>query len=393
MDVTVVVSVVAAGTVVAGLSNEPPVEIPGCDVVVPPTEPRRFSVGYSPSQDYDNAKYPWFSGAKATAMTDAILESLPGDVDVVFASPVESFEFQPIDDIAQSQLPDFVDAELFNGSTSARGSLIRDGHVGTLTVDVRSWDRPIPPCIAGAQDRRDELPNGTVLDSQDTVADIGGVRSVRRTVVAYLPDGTRVVARSDDSARIPLTLEELSAVTTTPDLAVTAEVPPGTLPPMPPCSADSNGTGPVLTRESVAELNRALDERWAAAPRTGSSLDRPLGSLRPGDFGKDNVCEALTATSGGSSGRLEISIRSGRDARSPHEQLLSELDRDRKAETLPDGSVIVRASYPSNGSEFVSITRPSGAQVVVSASAPGASASPLSLAELEFIATTPGLAS
>src|SRR6476620_8217770 len=124
LDATVIVSVMAVGTVVAGLLEEPSVEIPGCDHVEPATEPRRFNMAYSPSQEYDNANYPWFSGPKATAMTDAILESLPDDVDVVFSSPVQTFEFQPIDDVAQSQLPDDVDAGLFNGSTGARGALV-----------------------------------------------------------------------------------------------------------------------------------------------------------------------------------------------------------------------------------------------------------------------------
>jgi len=409
MDVTAVVSVVAVGIVVAGMLNAPAEEssadsrIPGCDVVEPPMEPRRFSVAYSPSQDYYNAKYQWFSGPKATAMTNAVIQSLPADVDVVFASPGESLEFQPIDDIAQSQLPDDVDAALFNGSTSARGSLVRDGQVGTLTVDVRAWDRPVPPCVAGGLDRREMLPNGTVLDLQETWAESNGVRHLKRDVMAYLPDGTRVVARVDDSdstepnartrhaGRTPLTLDDLTAIATTPDLAVAAGVPPGTLPPMRACSTESNGTGPVLTRGAVADINRALDERWSGVSSTGVSLDRPIGSLRPGDFGRDNVCEVLTTTSGGGSGRLEIALLSGRDTPSPHEQLLSELDRDRKSETLQDGSVIVRAAYPSNGGAFVSVTRPSGAQVVVSASAPEGSASPLTLEELEFIATTPGV--
>ncbi|AHK32107.1 hypothetical protein OPAG_05405 [Rhodococcus opacus PD630] len=71
------------------------------------------------------------------------------------------------------------------------------GHVGTLTVDVRAWGRPALPCVAGAVDRRDTRPDGTVLDLLDTCR------------AADAPH--RRVHRADDigADRIPATTPEL----------------------------------------------------------------------------------------------------------------------------------------------------------------------------------------
>lgn len=170
-DVVVIVSIVAAGTVVAGLLNdyeagepgadrvysyvsEPvpyPVRIPGCDAVEPPSEPKRLTFATVGPQGYDDPRYPWFSGAKAAAMTEAAVDALPDSVELVFASPSQSLQFEPITDVDPSAFPQEEDADLFNGSTNARGSLVRDGHVGTVTVDVQAWDRPVLPCVAGGR--------------------------------------------------------------------------------------------------------------------------------------------------------------------------------------------------------------------------------------------------
>jgi hypothetical protein len=127
-----------------------------------------------------------------------------------------------------------------------------------LTVDVQAWDRPVLPCVAGALDRRDTRPDGTVLDLLDTWYEINGVRTLERTVVAHLPDGTRIVATANDadntdprtgsrhSGQIPLTLDELTAIATTPSLAVTAPVIPA-VPLMRSCGAYTDGNGPELT--------------------------------------------------------------------------------------------------------------------------------------------------
>ncbi|MDV7090780.1 hypothetical protein GXW84_38805 [Rhodococcus sp. IEGM 248] len=424
-DVVVILSTIAAGTVVAGLLNDPgtgepiadgeysyvlepaqyPAQIPGCDVVEPPSDPERVNVATVGSGEYDNPRYPWFSGAKAAAMTQAAVDALPNAVELVFASPSQSLQFEPIADYDPSDFPQEGDAELFSGSTNARGSVVRDGHVGSLTVDVRAWDRPVLPCVAGAVDRRNTRPDGTVLDLLDTWYEINGARILERTVVAYLPDGTRVVATASDadstdpragtrhSGHIPLTLDELTEIATTPALAVSAPVIPA-VPLMPSCGADTDGNGPELTREKVTRLDRALEARWATMPGNSDlTLDRPIGSLRLTDFGKDNVCEVITVVSPtGAAGRLDIAVVSGRSAPSPQDEYLNEINPDRITTTSPDGSTVTRADYPANGgSAYFSITLPSTQQVIISTTPVGEYTVPVTLEQIEYLATAPEL--
>ncbi|GCE42023.1 hypothetical protein Rhow_005682 [Rhodococcus wratislaviensis] len=340
-------------------------------MVEPPSDPERVNFAVVGSQEYDNPKYPWFSRAKAAAMAQAVVSALPESVDLVFASPRESLEFEPIADYDASAFPREGDADLFSGSTAARGSLIRDGHVGTLTVDVRAWDRPVPPCVAGALDRRDTLPDGTVLDSLDSWFEINGVRTLERTVVACLPDGTRVVATSGDadntdprvgtkpSGHIPLTLDELTAIATIMPLRATAQVVPA-VPLMPSCGADTDGNGPELTRETVDRLDRAPEARWAGMPSNSDlTLDRPIGSLRLTDFGKDNVCEVVTVESPAGAGRLDIAVVSGRSASSPQDEYLNEIDPDRAITRLPDGSTVTLRGLPIQRRQRLLLHHPS----------------------------------
>ncbi|QHE73055.1 hypothetical protein GFS60_06706 (plasmid) [Rhodococcus sp. WAY2] len=422
-DVVVIVSIVAAGTVVAGLLNdyeagepgadraysyvsEPvpyPVRIPGCDAVEPPSEPKRLTFATVGPQGYDDPRYPWFSGAKAAAMTEAAVDALPDSVELVFASPSQSLQFEPITDVDPSAFPQEEDADLFNGSTNARGSLIRDGHVGTVTVDVQAWDRPVLPCVAGALDRRDTRPDGTVLDSLDTWYEVNGVRTLERRVVAYLPDGTRIMATASDadntdpragsrhSGQVPLTLDELTAIVTTPALTVTAPVIPA-VPLMPSCGAFTDWNGPELTREKVARLDRALEARWASMP--GSSdliLDRPIGSLRLTDFGKDTVCEVVTVTSAVGAGRLEIVVVSGQPASSRQDAYLNDIDPNRITAVSPDGATVTRGFYPDDGSAYFSITRPSTQQIIISTTPIRGSTVPVTLEQIEYLATAPEL--
>ncbi|MFW2242650.1 hypothetical protein ACVH9Z_18935 [Rhodococcus opacus] len=423
-DVVVILSTIAAGTVVAGLLNDPgtgeptadreysyvfeaapyPAQIPGCDVVEPPSDPERVNFATVGSGEYDNPKYPWFSMAKAAAMTQAAIDALPNSTELAFASQSQSLQFEPIADYDPSNFPQEGDADLFSGSTNARGSLVRDGHVGTVTVDVRAWDRPILPCVAGALDRRDTRPDGTVLDSLDTWYEINGVRTLERTVVAYHPDGTRIVATASDadntdpkartrhSGQIPLTLEELTAIATIPSLTVTAPIIPA-VPLMPSCGADTDGNGPELTPEKVARLDRALEARWATMPGNNDlALDRPIGSLRLTDFGKDNVCEVITVTSAAGEGRLDIAVVSGRSAPSPQDEYLNEINPDRITTTSPDGATVTRADYPANGgSAYFSITLPSTQQVIISTTPIGGSIVPMTLEQIEYLATAPEL--
>ncbi|MEN0134893.1 MAG: hypothetical protein AAGC80_07080 [Rhodococcus sp. (in: high G+C Gram-positive bacteria)] len=418
-DVVVIVATIAAGTVAASLLNDPgtdeqepnraysyvfepvphPTRIPGCDAVEPPSDPERVNFAIVGSGEYDNPKYPWFTGAKAAAMTQAAIDALPDPMELVFAGPSQSLQFEPIADYGPTKFPQEGDAELFSGSTNARGSLVRDGHVGTVTVEVRAWDRPVLPCVAGTVDRREIRPDGTVLDSLDTWYEINGVRTLERTIVAYLPDGTRIVATATDvdntdpraggrhSGQIPLTLDELTAIATTPALAVTAPPVPA-VPLMPSCGAFTDWNGPELTREKVARLDRALEERWATMPGNSDlTLDRPIGSLRLTDFGKDTVCEVITVSSPSGDGRLEITVVSGQPASSPQDEYLNEIDPDRITTVTADGSTVTRGDYPDHGSAYFSITLPSTQQIIISTTPIAGSAIPMTLEQIEYLAT------
>ena len=164
------------------------------------------------------------------------------------------------------------------------------------------------------------------------------------------------------------------------------------VPLMPSCGAFTDGNGPELTREKVARLDRALEARWAAM--TGSSdltLDRPIGSLRLTDFGKDNVCEVITVSSPAGEGRLEITVVSGQPASSPQDEYLNEIDPNRITTALPDGSSVTRGFYPDHGSAYFSIVLPSTQQVIVSATPIAGSTVPVTLEQIEYLATAPEL--
>lgn len=384
-DGLVIVSIVALGTVVAAVMNEDAgTSIPGCDSVESPGPPVRFNYGFAGEPGYDDPDYPWFSGPKATAMSDALLESLPSDVEVVFASPSKSFEFAPIQNFRGASFPDGVDPIEFSGSTKATGAVGRGGQTADVSVQVRAWDQPVPPCLEGLVDRREHLANGTVLDIADfedeVASDVGGERGV----VAYLGDGSRVVASIDtstDSGPL-LTMDELIALATAPGLAVTAPVPDSTPPPMASCYTDSVNAGPPATRMDIDRLNQLLDARWKDLGAAGVTLERPLGSLVPDDYGQGGVCERIVASTADGSSDVEISV--GTAVPEPGETL-----------TLPDSTIVTRLVDPyGSGDDTVRVIHPSGETVVVTQfvkSAGSTKASPLTIEQLEFIATTPGL--
>ncbi|MCD2104704.1 hypothetical protein O4214_14355 [Rhodococcus erythropolis] len=384
-DGLVIVSIVALGTVVAAVMNEDTgTSIPGCDSVESPGPPVRFNYGFAGEPGYDDPDYPWFSGPKATAMSDALLESLPSDVEAVFASPSKSFEFAPIQNFRGASFPDGVDPIEFSGSTKATGAVSRGGQTADVSVQVRAWDQPVPPCLEGLVDRREHLANGTVLDIADfedkVASDVGGERGV----VAYLGDGSRVVASIDTSTDTGplLTMDELIALATAPGLAVTAPVPDSTPPPMASCYTDSVNAGPPATRMDIDRLNQLLDARWKDLGAAGVTLERPLGSLVPDDYGQGGVCERIVASTADGSSDVEISV--GTAVPEPGETL-----------TLPDSTIVTRLVDPyGSGDDTVRVVHPSGETVVVTQfvkSAGSTKASPLTIEQLEFIATTPGL--
>ncbi|SNS99715.1 hypothetical protein [Rhodococcoides kyotonense] len=175
----VIVGIVAAGTVVAGLLNDPQSEaitIPGCDEVVQPEDMQRINYAFVGADSYDDL---WFSEEKATAMSDALAGALPADA--VVEPPLS-----------------------FDSDATAHGTVSVNGNSGQLTVRVWQSDEPAGPCFAGYVDERRSLSDGTVLD-------ISGER-----VIAYVPDGSRIDVNADNV----FTVKQLTDIATTPGLRV-----------------------------------------------------------------------------------------------------------------------------------------------------------------------------
>ena len=234
--------------------------IPGCETVLPPTEPILSAFTSSAEPSYDNPKFPWFNGPKATAMSDAVAELLPDGAEVEFASPMQSLIFQPIDDYGES-------APEFNGITIATGSIVNRDARGDVTVQVHQSSLPIPPCVAGNLDERRTLTDGSLVDVHDTWHELNGIRTLIRSAQAYTTDGTWIHAISSDaftttqqenSGSIPLTTDDLMRIVTDPRLRVSTSVPPGTPAPAEGCRDSAYTSGPAITREQARKLDAIL---------------------------------------------------------------------------------------------------------------------------------------
>ena len=158
-------------------------------------------------------------------------------------------------------------------------------------------------------------------------------------------DNTDPRAGGRHSGRIPLTLDELTAIATTRSLAVTAPVIPA-VPLMRSCGAFTDGNGPELTQEKMARLDRA---------------------------------------------RLEIVVASGQPEASPQDEYLNEIDPNRITTVSADGSTVTRGFYPEHGSAYFSIVLPSTQQIIISTPI-GGSTVPVTLAQIEYLATATELA-
>lgn len=188
--VAVIAAIVAAGTVVAGLTNDPQsdaVAIPGCDEVVQPEEMHRINCAFVVGNDYPEGT--WISEAKASAMTSALRGALPEGTAVVPDEAWPPLVFEPA-----------------GNDLTATGKIVMDGVVGDLTVAVRESDEPAGPCFAGFVDERRTVDDGTVIDI-----------SAHR-VLAYATDGSAI----DVNSRHVLTPEQLVVIATTPEFRVSA---------------------------------------------------------------------------------------------------------------------------------------------------------------------------
>ncbi|MEW1931864.1 hypothetical protein AB0362_06740 [Rhodococcus sp. NPDC079359] len=429
----VIVSIVASGVIVAGLTQpheelqlttapttptaepeapmmpeyvritepaDPTAAIPGCDIVETPGEPILSMSTSMTESTYDNPKFPWFSGPKATAMSDAVIDLLPTGVEVAFASPQGSLRFGPIMDFDESD-PNSI------GSTDAWGTVSRAGAAGTVHVSVRQSTQPIPACFAGALDERVTAPDGTVLDLNDMWEEVNGVRTVSRSVAAYVPDGSWIDVTADDrpstpetsnSGQIPLSLDELQRIALDPRLRSTAPVPPGTAPPAPDCGVYTDVPGPDITREERDRLNDVL----AGADLGGIVLDRPLNTLQLTDFGMDILCSSSTVV--GTNTSLGLTLVGGQELPREDAERPDPFSDTRKTfRTLEDGTVVQTdlssyASVSSDGSEdaeqrvsnSVTVTRPGGTRVSMTSSS-AVTSEPVRLEILETVALTDGL--
>ncbi|MFC9897314.1 hypothetical protein ACFVMC_26805 [Nocardia sp. NPDC127579] len=414
------VSVVASGVIVSGLFHEPqydlttaptttrnvtttapeptstyrtpevefPARIPGCATVEPPSgESRWGSVMGSPN--YDNPDFPWFSARKAVAMSDALRSALPDGVVLDWGPIDRSLVFEPILGTAGDE---------FSGFTHAAAGLRRGELAGSLSLAVRQGPVPVPPCVAGRLDERRVLADGTTVDLQDTWSETDGVRTLSRDAIAYRPDGSTVSAYSTDaselggkpSGTVPISREELLALVLTPGVQVAAPIPPGTLSSTGACSVGVDDSEPIS--ESVA---KRLDAVLAEIRLDGYTFDRPLAGLRPGEYGPGGLCRSVELSAGGLTSRLTLSIGAGiaLPATLP-------ADPGSSGRTLPDGSVVqatesqgMAMDEPDQAVRVyrrVAVTRPSGTKIVLD-SAASAPAEPLTAAQLETIALTPGL--
>lgn len=426
-DTLVVVSIVATGVIVAGLLHTPtakeyaapahvtprveyPTTIPGCDTVAPPSSGGSYGLWSFGSADYDNPRYPWFTAPKATAMSEALRAGLPGEVQLEFADPDNSLTFQPIPDYSgNTDLPDGITEADIGGDTTASGMLTRGSARGRLNVVVRQWNKPVPECVAGQLDSRTGYPDGAVVDTLDTWAEYDGVRSLSRRATAYLPDGTQVDAWATDedpsarenrnSGAIPLTVDELAELVRVPALATTAAVAPGTPAPVRSCGGlSSERPASRVTPETVAALDRVLDDAWRTAAPPGLVLDRPLGSLQPAERDATSVCTEVTVMGTAGTARLSLAIGGGYELPvEPDRYDPLRADDNTEYLTMADGSVVQR--QPSGR---VTVTHPSGFQVRLSVLGDPASRATgvggrailgdlLTLDRLQTIAATPGL--
>lgn len=350
-DAMVIVSIISVGVVVAGLTNDPGVEslpaahgvvvepvdsdapIPGCESVEPNDEPGHaveMTIGEKP-ESYDNPSYPWFDGPRASAMSAALVSSLPADAELKFAGPRQSLVFQPILGGRQGDT-----SKIFE-STTASGTVIRNGVEGSVTVYVLKDDESAPPCTAGALDARNIMPDGTVVDTLDTWYEFAGQRSTVRSATAYTPDGSRVNASTaGDGERLVLSVDELATIAALPQLRTTFPVPPWFDAPAMPCTVQgSTEIGSPLLREVVTAVNDALNTFWDSTSRP-VTFDRPLGSLQLDQYSPASACEDLEY---GSNQALTLTVTptAGAYDNDPDQ---SSTGYEKTSTTLPDGSVL-----------------------------------------------------
>ena len=397
-----------------------PTSIPGCTTVEAPDDSlSAISYWSTGSHTYDDPRFPWFSGPKATVMSEAVQRSLPTSAVIEFASPDESLNFGPLHVPSESsELPEGFSLEEM-ADTTASATLVRDGKAGALSIRMTSHTGPVPPCIAGSLVERRTLADGSVVDAQDTWSETNGVRTLSRSALLYGADKTFIQASATDevysggpeveiSGVVPLTVDELIDLVSLPQLRMTAPVPPGTAPMVPGCQGSTpDPSGRKLDRGTVEELGRTLESGWRAAPPGMPVLEPALGTLVLAERDTTTACQDLVARSDGNESDLSISITSGQSLpKAPnkydpsydgHPISVTEVDggavivRDqRQYSVMPMGNGEGTREATSKQSRSVALTRPDGTRVSVRSSAATPNV-PMTFEQLEFLATIDGL--
>ncbi|MDI9919064.1 hypothetical protein [Rhodococcus sp. IEGM 1379] len=381
-----------------------PTTIPGCESVEAPDDDDGLMY-FAQSRGYDDPQFPWFSGSKATVMSDAVGQALPLSVEMVFASARDSLVFGPIFAPDESSgLPGDLSLAVM-ASTTATATLARDGKHGVVSVSVNAGGTAVPPCVAGSLDERRTLGGGVVIDTHETWSETNGVRSLSRSATLYAPDGTRVNAYADDvdnqtepapapSGVIPLTVDELVNLVALPEFRVSASVPLGIPAPRPGCSGNSGveSNARKLDRDAVARLNSALEEGWRTAPPGMPVLDAPPGSLVLADHDNTTACQAFSGRTDAGDVSFSIVITSGQALPElPNKYDPSYDGHPDSVVVAPDGSMIERDTSDWSGTyRSVVVTRPDGARVSVRSSA-DSPVKPMTFEQLEHLAMLDGL--
>ncbi|MDZ7918340.1 MAG: hypothetical protein U5O16_42090 [Rhodococcus sp. (in: high G+C Gram-positive bacteria)] len=372
--------------------------IPGCDeVIVSGSENFVGAIFQLDGGSYDDPRYPWFSGRKATALSEALVSALPADTTIEFATPGTSafgtqsaFRFGPVQGpTSDSSVDDgsMGDLSMFASSTAA-GLLIRDGRGADMTVTISKSTAGVPPCVAGSLDRREVSADGTTVDIEESTSEDGDRTAVVRTATAYAADGTTLQANVTQfvSSDEVMSMDDLISLVSSSDLRIGAPIPDGTRPLPLPCDARGGSQdGPAVTWADAERIGEALDTARRRALRAVITLKQPLAPLQRSSYTDNVLCTSGAITTPGSEGVVTVSITGGQPLPEVPDKYDPAADRTVDVVRLPDGSMTERSRF---GARTVTVTRPSGTRIRISSTSAGEL---VTVGNLESIATAPGL--
>jgi hypothetical protein len=191
------------------------------------------------------------------------------------------------------------------------------------------------------------MPDGTVVDTDDTWSETNGARTYTRMATAYHADRSTVsvyLAGGDDENAFTLALDDLVRVATDPNLRISAPVPPGTPGNVTECSAGwDDSSSAFFSPDETLRLNDALRRADAAA----LAPTPPLGALHTGEF-SSGLCQTVNSTAG----QLTISVTRATP------------DNESDSTTTEEPQLVSPDAYGPGSS--VSVVTPSGLEISVS---------------------------